>query len=109
MATIEDLRRLDVRVGRVLSAQIFPEARKPAWRLRIDFGPDIGVKQSAAQITHYPQEALTGRLVIAVVNLPPRRVAGFPSDVLVLGAMDPHRGVVLLQPDGDAEPGSPIA
>lgn len=109
MATIEDLQRLDLRVGRVLSVQGFPEARKPAWKLEIDFGADIGVKRSAAQITHYPQEALQGRLVVAVVNFPPRKVAGFPSEVLVLGAMDPQRGVVLLAPDADAEPGSPIA
>lgn len=109
MATIEDLQRLDVRVGRVLSVQEFPQARKPAWRLEIDFGSDVGVKRSTAQITHYPREALEGRLVVAVVNFPPRTVAGFPSEVLVLGAMDPQRGVVLLQPDGDAELGSPIA
>lgn len=109
MATIEDLQRLDVRVGRVLSVQEFPEARKPAYQLEIDFGSDVGVKRSAAQLTHYPVEALAGRLVVAVVNFPPRKVAGFPSEVLILGAMDPQRGVVLLQPDGDAELGSPIA
>ncbi len=109
MATIEDLQRLDIRVGRVLSVQDFPEARKPVWKLEVDFGSDVGVKHSAAQITHYPRGALEGRLVVAVVNLPPRKVAGFPSEVLLLGAMDPQRGVVLLQPDGDAELGSPIA
>lgn len=109
MATIEDLQRLDVRVGRVLSVQAFPEARTPAWMLEIDFGSDVGVKHSAAQITHYPREALEGRLIVAVVNFPPRKVAGFPSEVLVLGAMDPQRGVVLLQPDEEAELGSPIA
>ncbi len=109
MATIDDLQRLDVRVGRVLSVHDFPEARKPASKLEIDFGSDVGVRRSAAQITHYPREALQGRLVVAVVNFPPRKVAGFSSEVLVLGAMDPQRGVVLLQPDGDAELGSPIA
>ncbi|MQA16465.1 MAG: tRNA-binding protein [Pseudonocardiaceae bacterium] len=109
MATIEDLQRLDVRVGRVLSVQELPEARTPAWQLEIDFGAEVGVKRSAAQITHYPREALEGRLVVAVVNFPPRKVAGFASEVLLLGAMDPQRGVVLLQPDGEAELGSPIA
>ena len=98
-----------MRVGRVLSVQEFPEARNPAWKLEIDFGPEMGVKRSSAQITHYTREALEGRLVVAVVNFPPRRIAGFPSEVLVLGALDRDRGVVLLQPDGDAELGARIA
>ena len=98
-----------MRVGRVLSVEEFPEARNPAWKLEIDFGPEVGVKRSSAQITHYAREELEGRLVVGVVNFPPRRIAGFPSEVLVLGALDPAKGVVLLQPDSDAELGSRIA
>ncbi len=109
MATIDDFQRIDMRVGRVLSVQEFPEARDPAWKLEIDFGPEVGVKRSSAQITHYTREALEGRLVVAVVNFPPRRIAGFPSEVLVLGALDAQKGVVLLQPDDDAELGARIA
>lgn len=109
MATFDEFRRIDMRVGRVLSVEEFPEARNPAWKLEIDFGPEIGVKRSSAQIKHYPREQLDGRLVVAVVNFPPRRIAGFPSEVLVLGALDSERGVVLLQPDGDAALGSRIA
>ena len=109
MATIEDFERIDMRVGRVLSVQEFPEARNPAWKVEIDFGPEIGLKRSSAQITHYTREELEGRLVVAVVNFPPRRIAGFPSEVLVLGALDPDKGVVLLRPDDDAELGARIA
>ena len=109
MATFDDFLKIDVRVGRVVAAEPFPQARKPAYKLTIDFGPEIGVKRSSAQITHYRPEALVGRLVVGVVNFPPKRVAGFPSEVLVLGAMDEEKGVVLLEPDDDVEPGSPIA
>ena len=109
MATIEDFERIDMRVGRVVSVEEFPEARNPAWKLEIDFGPELGVKRSSAQITHYPREELEGRLVVAVVNFPPRRIAGFPSEVLVLGALDGQKGVVLLRPDEDAELGARIA
>jgi tRNA-binding protein len=100
---------VDMRVGRVVSVEEFPEARVPAWKLRIDFGPEVGIKRSSAQITHYPREELEGTLVIGVVNLTPRRVAGFSSEVLVLGALDKARGVVLLRPDKDAALGSRIA
>ena len=99
MATIEDFDKLDMRVGRVVSVEEFPEARNPAWKLEVDFGPEIGVKRSSAQITHYTREQLQDRRVVAVVNFPPRRIAGFPSEILVLGALDPERGVVLLAPD----------
>jgi tRNA-binding protein len=108
-ATIEDFQRLDLRVGRVLEVDEFPEARVPAWKLTIDFGAEIGTKRSSAQITHYAAEALRGRLVVAVVNFPPRRIAGFSSEVLVLGALDAEKGVVLLRPDDDVELGSQIA
>jgi tRNA-binding protein len=107
-ATIEDFQKLDMRVGRVLGVEEFPEARVPAWKLTIDFGPEIGTRRSSAQITHYGPDELTGRLVVGVVNFPPRRIAGFPSEVLVLGALDAARGVVLLEPDGDVELGSRI-
>lgn len=109
MATIEDFERIDMRVGRVLSVDDFPEARNRAWKLEIDFGPEVGVKRSSAQITHYTREDLEGRLVVAVINFPPRRIAGFPSEVLVLGALDGQKGVVLLRPDEDAELGARIA
>ena len=109
MATIEDFEKIDMRVGRVVRVDEFPEARNPAWKLEVDFGPDIGVKRSSAQITHYPREDLEGRLVVAVVNFPPRRIAGFQSEVLVLGALDPEKGVVLLRPDDDVALGDRIA
>ena len=98
-----------MRVGRILGVEEFPEARVPAWKLTVDFGPEIGTKRSSAQITHYPAEQLVGRLVVGVVNFPPKRIAGFPSEVLVLGAMDDEKGVVLLEPDDDVELGSRIA
>ena len=97
-----------MRVGRVVRVDEFPEARNPAWKLEIDFGPELGLKRSSAQITHYAREELEGRLVVAVVNFPPRRIAGFESEVLVLGALDPAKGVVLLKPDSDAELGARI-
>ncbi len=108
MATFEEFQRIDMRVGRVLSVSDFPEARNPAWKLEIDFGPEVGVKRSSAQITHYSREELEGRLVIGVVNFPPRRIATFDSQVLVMGAIDPEKGVVLLRPDEDVEPGDRI-
>lgn len=108
MATFEEFQRIDMRVGRVLSVSDFPEARIPAWKLEIDFGPEVGVKRSSAQITHYSREELEGRLVIGVVNFPPRRIATFDSEVLVMGAIDPEKGVVLLRPDEDVEPGDRI-
>jgi tRNA-binding protein len=109
LATFEEFQRIDMRVGRILSVEEFPEARNPAWKLEIDFGPEVGVKRSSAQITHYTREELLDRLVVGVVNFPPRRIAGFPSEVLVLGALDDSRGVVLLQPDKDCELGDRIA
>jgi tRNA-binding protein len=99
---------VDMRVGRVLSVEEFPEARKPAWKLAIDFGPELGVKRSSAQITHYSPGELEGSLVVGVVNFPARQVGRFSSEVLVLGALDERLGVVLLRPDQDAAPGARI-
>lgn len=108
MIDFAQFQAVDIRIGRVLEVHDFPEARVPAWRVSIDFGPEIGVKQSSAQITHYGREELEGTLVVAVVNLLPRRVGPVLSEVLVLGALDDHKGVVLLRPDKDAAPGSRI-
>jgi tRNA-binding protein len=100
--------QIDMRVGRIVSVDDFPEARQPAWKLTVDFGPEVGTKRSSARIAHYTREELEGRLVIGVVNLPPRQVGPVRSEVLVLGALDPEKGVVLLAPDQDAELGSRI-
>jgi tRNA-binding protein len=99
---------VDMRVGRIVAVDEFPEARVPAWKLTLDFGPEIGVKRSSAQITHYTREQLEGRLVIGVVNLKPRQIGPFRSEVLVLGALDDEKGVVLLEPDQNAGLGSRI-
>jgi tRNA-binding protein len=107
--TWEQFEAVDMRVGRVLEVAEFPEARVPAWKLRIDFGLEVGEKWSSAQITHYAREELDGRLVVAVVNFPPKRIGPFLSEVLVLGALDDAKGVVLLRPDSDVEPGDRIA
>ena len=108
MIDLDQFRAVDMRVGRVVSVDEFPQARVPAWKLAIDFGPELGIRRSSAQITHYPREALEGTLVVCVVNFPPRQIGPFRSEVLVMGALDPERGVVLLRPDGEAELGSRI-
>ena len=101
MIDFADFQKVDMRVGRIVSAEPFPEARNPSYKLRIDFGPDIGERVSAAQLTvTYPDPAsLIGRQVVAVVNFPPRRIAGFASEVLVLGAMGDGGQVFLLEPN----------
>ncbi len=107
MITWDDFAKVDVRVGRIIEASAFPEARKPAWKLRIDFGPEIGEKRSSAQITNYAKEELEGRLVLAVVNLPARQVGPSHSEVLTLGT---YRGetVLLVMPDAGAQPGDKL-
>jgi tRNA-binding protein len=98
----DDFRKVDVRVGRIVEAEHFPEARKPALRLVIDFGPEIGRKKSSAQVTtHYEPGELVGRLVLAVVNFPPRQIGPTMSEVLTLGVPDPKGEVVLVVPDKD--------
>ncbi len=98
----DDFLKVDIRVGRITEAEPFPEARKPAIKLRVDFGSELGVKRSSAQITgHYTPEALIGRQVLAVVNFPPRQIGKVLSEVLVLGASDDRGDVVLIAPDKD--------
>ncbi len=99
---------VDIRVGRVVEVDEFPEARKPAWKLRVDFGPELGVKRSSAQIRQYPREELEGRLVVAVVNFPPRQIGPVMSEVLVLGAPDEEGRVILLQPSSEVPLGGRI-
>ena len=105
LATFEDFSRLDIRVGTILTAEPFPKARRPAYRLTIDFGPEIGVKKSSAQITdHYRPEDLPGIQVLGVVNFPPRQIADFMSEVLVLGTYSAG-GVILITPQQPAANG----
>ena len=99
---------VDMRVGRVVAVEEFPEARQPAWKLEIDFGARIGRRRSSAQITSYSREQLEDTLVVAVVNFPPKRIGPFVSEVLVLGALDDEFGVVLLRPDRDVAVGDRI-
>lgn len=99
---------IDLRVGRVTAVEDFPEARKPAWKLTIDFGPEVGVKRSSAQIRNYEPDRLLDTLVVAVVNFAPRQIGPFISEVLVLGALDDQKGVILLRPDEDVEVGDRI-
>jgi tRNA-binding protein len=109
LISFDDFLAVDMRVGRVIAVEAFPEARKPAWKLRIDFGPELGIKTSSAQITNYSPEQLDGSLVVAVVNFPPRQIGPVRSEVLVLGAVQDDGTVLILRPDGAATPGTRIA
>lgn len=105
--SFSDFEKVDVRVGRIVQAEAFPEARKPAYKLTIDFGPEIGMKKSSAQLTdRYKTEDLEGRLVLGVVNLGPRRIGPFTSEVLTLGVPDESGAVVLVVPQADVPPGA---
>jgi tRNA-binding protein len=107
MITKADFDQIDIRAGRILEAEEFPEATKPAYKLKIDFGAEIGIKRSSAQITHrYFPKDLIDRAVVAVVNFPPRNIAGYESEVLVLGFCNEEKEVVLLQPDSIVPPGA---
>lgn len=107
MLSMEEFEKVDVRVGRIVRVDAFPEARKPAYKLTIDFGVEIGVKRSSAQLTkRYDPAELEGRLVLAVVNFPPRQIGPFRSDVLTLGVPDADGAVVLLTPDKDVPLGA---
>lgn len=108
MATFDEFLQIDMRVGRVVRVEEFPEARKPAWKLFLDFGPEIGERKSSAQVTNYTREQLEGRLIVAVVNFPPRQIGPFTSEVLVLGAPDEEGRVILLAPDADVPLGGRI-
>ena len=109
MPTPEEFFAIDIRVGTVVRSEAFPEARKPSLKLEIDFGPELGVRRSSAQLTtHYAPAQLVGRQVVGVVNIGERRIAGFTSQVLVLGAMPTPTEVVLLAPDHRVEDGTRI-
>jgi len=107
-ASWEEFERLDLAIGRIVAVDEFPEARRPAWKLEIDFGTR-GTRRSSAQITHYTRDELLGRQVVCVLGFEPKRIAGFRSEVLVLGALSGEHSVVLLAPDRDVEDGSPVA
>ncbi len=108
MATFDDFMKLDIRVGTITEAKVFAKARKPAYQLVVDFGEEIGTKKSSAQITqHYTPEELIGKQVLAVVNFPPRQIADFMSEVLVLGTYS-EGGVVLIRPDKDVQNGDKL-
>jgi tRNA-binding protein len=105
----DDFARIDIRVGRIVQADVFPQARKPAYKLRIDFGDEIGVKHSSAQITkYYEPHDLVGKLVLGVVNFPPRQIATFFSEVLTLGVILGDGDICLIHPDRDVPLGAPI-
>ena len=107
MITFDDFLKVDIRVGRIIEVEAFPEAKKPAWKLNIDFGSDIGVKKSSAQITDlYDAESLLGRQILAVVNFPPRQIGPFMSEVLTLGVSDAAGAIVLIKPDNEVKEGA---
>jgi tRNA-binding protein len=104
----DEFMRVDMRVGRIVDVEDFPEARRPAWKLRVDFGEDIGVRRSSAQIPNYPREALVGRMVVAVVNFPPKQIGPVRSECLVLGTYTSDGTVLLLAPEPEAALGDRV-
>ena len=108
MIEYDDFAKVDMRVGRIVAVEDFPKARKPAWKLTIDFGEELGTRRSSAQITNYSREELEGRLVVAVVNFPPRQIGPVRSEVLVLGATDGDGRVILLGPGAEVPLGARI-
>jgi tRNA-binding protein len=106
-ASWDEFERLNLRVGHITAVEDFPQARHPAYKLTIDFGP-LGVRRSSAQLTHYAKDDLLGRQVVCALGFVPKRIAGFESEVLVTGALSDASGVVLLRPDHDVEPGSGV-
>jgi tRNA-binding protein len=104
----DEFMRVDMRVGRIVEVEDFPEARKPAWRLRVDFGAEIGVRRSSAQITNYGRDELVGRLVVAVVNFPPKQIGPVRSECLVLGTYTADGLVLLLTPEPEAALGDRV-
>jgi tRNA-binding protein len=108
MATIEDLQRLDIRTGVIVAVEDFPRARTPAYRVTVDFGPEIGAKQSSAQATNYAKDELIGLHVVGIVNFPPRNIAGFLSEVLILGVPGADGAVSILTPSRPAKLGGAV-
>lgn len=109
MAVYDDFEKLDIRVGKIVDVKEFPEAHKPAYKLEIDFGPEIGIKKSSAQITaHYTKEDLKDKLILGVVNFPPRQIGPYVSEVLTLGTPDKDGEVLLVRPNADAVVGSKL-
>ena len=109
MATIDDFEKLDIRAGKVIAVEEFPEARKPAWKLTIDFGAEIGLKKSSAQLTHhYTKEQLLNRMVMGVTNFPPMQIGPFVSEVLVVGVPDQQGNTVLVVPEKTVLPGAKL-
>ncbi len=109
MITMDDFLKLDIRVGTIMDAKVNEKAKKPAYILWVNFGEEIGIKASSAQLCqNYSLEDLMGRQVLGVMNFPPRRIAGFKSEVLILGAMDEKKGTVLIKPDSQTLNGSPL-
>ncbi len=103
-----EFERVDMRVGRIVAVDDFPEARRPAWKLRVDFGPQLGERRSSAQITNYAKDDLVGRLVVGVVNFPPKQIGPVMSECLVLGTYTDDRRVLLLTPEPGARPGDQV-
>ncbi len=103
-----EFERVDMRVGRIVAVEDFPQARRPAWKLRVDFGPEVGERRASAQITNYAKDELVGRLVVGVVNFPPKQIGPVMSECLVLGTYTAQRLVLLLNPEPDAQPGDRV-